>query len=223
MGKAEKSDRALGQLINRESLRNKRFKTTVFKTFFSPNNDWRAVLCGNLRGNGSGDGELIRSSASGCLLGKGVYVCVCVCVWERQGSWWMDGWRGDSEQMEALMDCSYIKCERGAGPSVSMQERQRRRAPRHSPIPTLPLYWHDCLSAVAREKQSAECQLSKQQACSFTPPPSVRDTLLSFILLFPSDFLFSHCDIETHILMRPSRWFLYFLMGGGRVGVICKK
>lgn len=33
-----------------------------------------------------------------------------------------DGWQGDSEQMEALMDCSNIKCEGGAGPLVRMQE-----------------------------------------------------------------------------------------------------
>lgn len=67
----------------------------------------------------------------------------------------MDGWRGDSEQMEALMDCSDIKLESEAGPLVRMQERQQLCTPRHSPISTLPLYWHDWLFAKAEHRMSS--------------------------------------------------------------------
>lgn len=52
----------------------------------------------------------------------------------------MDGWQGDSEQMEALMDCSDIKRESIAGLSVRMQETQQLCMPRHSFISTLG--WH---------------------------------------------------------------------------------
>lgn len=54
-----------------------------------------------------------------------------------QGSWRMDGWQGDSEQMGALMDCSYIKRESDAGLSTRMQETQQLCTPRHSFISTL--------------------------------------------------------------------------------------
>lgn len=44
----------------------------------------------------------------------------------------MDGWHGDSEQMEALMDCSNIKVESEAGPLVRMQKILQLCTPSHS-------------------------------------------------------------------------------------------